>query len=889
MNNKFNSTLQFKSNIESLQKDALEDWNFLAKIHDPFALTELEKQISKMTTRYRLNPIQDLEKKRASTKCMFAVDDDYPWGTIISGDQRKVVCKCLKISCHRFKECRPNFTTLELDVFKQNLIAKLENIYEIIKIDSLKEKEKLKVKLIIDQEKTFEIKNELDNIYNKESDFSFKEKNKRDINYNYSVGNSNIIPTLENTNGLTVLIEHKTGGSSDKLIKENIMEPVIYSEDHYISNSKSERLDLPMHGKETKSIFELEGFHQFRQAEQIEVIMKEANDRILVNAGPGTGKTWTLVKRIIKLVMDDEIDPQSIQVLCFSRSAVEVIRNRLREAVENGDASDSILSVYPSTFDSAATRILAWVKDNSPDNLPASFKLELLDYDSRIESVIDVMSKINSISNQWEHLIVDEVQDLVGVRARFIINLLESLPDRCGFTLTGDSCQAIYDYQVQDQIGEIDSAGFYQWIFRNYRDIDYVEFRCNHRQLGSHEGFDLDYREAILKGDPSSCLIAFRKIKDKIINLSTLKIEKTSKMEIEQIRGNGTLAILCRTNGLSLKISTWLRNSNVDHVIQRPVSEALFAGWIGRVFTSYENDTINHEAFIKCFLKVYPQKEMNEADACWDAIKNTINNDKDRYQVSDLLKGIIRNSKDSILFQGEKETPVVVSNIHRVKGKEYDSVIILDDLIEEISKGSTVILDEHKVIYVAMTRSRKNLLTTGSKRQYIYIDKNKGRRCFQQSYGLNGRAGTLTHVEIGLKKDVDPISFAISKEIQDIICNKVKVGARLRLVKKTIRITEYYYELIIEDEQENISIGKASIDFSEGLKKIIRRIKKLPRNIEPYQYFYPDALNDVYIDDIITYLHPSGIDVPGAKRFGDICIWNGISIIGFAQTEYNRY
>ena len=49
------------------------------------------------------------------------------------------------------------------------------------------------------------------------------------------------------------------------------------------------------------------------------------------------------------------------------------------------------------------------------------------------------------------HLIVDEVQDLVGVRARLVLAVLATLPPDVGFTLLGDPHQAVYDFQLEDQ------------------------------------------------------------------------------------------------------------------------------------------------------------------------------------------------------------------------------------------------------------------------------------------------------------------------------------------------------------------------------------------------------------------------------------------------------
>ena len=47
---------------------------------------------------------------------------------------------------------------------------------------------------------------------------------------------------------------------------------------------------------------------------------------------------------------------------------------------------------------------------------------------------------------------------------------------------------------------------------------------------------------------------------------------------------------------------------------------------------------------------------------------------------------------------------VVVSNIHRVKGKEFDTVFLPADLLKLYQKNNT--LDEGRVNYVALTRAK---------------------------------------------------------------------------------------------------------------------------------------------------------------------------------------
>lgn len=61
---------------------------------------------------------------------------------------------------------------------------------------------------------------------------------------------------------------------------------------------------------------------------------------ILVDAGPGTGKTRTLIARIAHLIQDQHVPPERIAALTFSNRAAAEIADRLRESV--GELADRV-------------------------------------------------------------------------------------------------------------------------------------------------------------------------------------------------------------------------------------------------------------------------------------------------------------------------------------------------------------------------------------------------------------------------------------------------------------------------------------------------------------------------------------------------------------------
>ncbi|MBI2069525.1 MAG: UvrD-helicase domain-containing protein [Elusimicrobia bacterium] len=80
----------------------------------------------------------------------------------------------------------------------------------------------------------------------------------------------------------------------------------------------------------------------------------EAEGPVLIAAGPGTGKTRTLVHRIAHLISAQQIPPQAIMAVTFTRSAALEIKERLNQMLgqQLGEG------LWVETFHSAAFKIL---------------------------------------------------------------------------------------------------------------------------------------------------------------------------------------------------------------------------------------------------------------------------------------------------------------------------------------------------------------------------------------------------------------------------------------------------------------------------------------------------------------------------------------------------
>ena len=104
-------------------------------------------------------------------------------------------------------------------------------------------------------------------------------------------------------------------------------------------------------------------YYDFGQAnyEQREAILTTEGP-VLMIAGPGTGKTFTLVKRITYLVIEEGVRPDEIMAVTFTEKAAKELLTRISNEFIKYDFDININDMYIGTFHSVCMRIL---KENS--------------------------------------------------------------------------------------------------------------------------------------------------------------------------------------------------------------------------------------------------------------------------------------------------------------------------------------------------------------------------------------------------------------------------------------------------------------------------------------------------------------------------------------------
>lgn len=575
------------------------------------------------------------------------------------------------------------------------------------------------------------------------------------------------------------------------------------------------------------------------------IIEADIKSHIHVNAGPGTGKTYTVIERLAFIINSGIVDLSQVLVLCYTNAARDVILRRLEEKGLLAEAQQLVIC----TLDS-----LAWsnLSEKTEDNLFA------LGYNGCIQRFNNEFDE-----EEWtgfQYVIIDELQDIVNERARMTLNILNAL--NCGYLLLGDECQAIYDYDCNEE-DSISSVEFYDELDSILPDTACrYELVENKRQSTELSHRSNDFRKALLDFSVQEANTFFE---NKIADIPKSAFTTKTYYNLAE---NQTTAILTRNNGEAEWISALLHKENICHNLMRSTTHRPSLNrWIADIFWDYRKPRISRDDFLIRYI-IRLNSDETEAVSAYEAIVSLLSPDVDKeyisiHELNQALK--TQYSQPSIIINTPCEK-LTVSTIHKAKGREFDHVYLLSNFTP--SNENT---EEARIWYVGSTRPKMKLDSLSQLNKYVSKPTPMNRRM------ITGRRYGYTfcqRIVVGLQDDVDYYSFVYGNlyqalEIQQYISNCVSVNDTVELIK-----IDNIYRII----HNGFQIGSLDSYVTEDFWAAIRKTG--------VRYNIPEHLTDIYINNIVTVIpgaFPSGID----PLFKESKFWLGVELTGFAKADWH--
>ena len=566
------------------------------------------------------------------------------------------------------------------------------------------------------------------------------------------------------------------------------------------------------------------------------IIEADTNAKILVNAAPGAGKTYTAAERILFAAKKGA----KVLAVCRTNSAYEEIKVRLIS--EKTDLSGVTLA----TFDILATKYLF-------DSGMTAEEIHPIPYEKRIELFNERFDEKRF--EKFDMCVFDELHYLTNERAVTVIKILKAVKSGC-LLLTDKECAAL---SFGSQNGcSTNSVDLYQQICELLpKDVKKYTLIGNKRQSENLEKMTDILRRSLLGKSENKNTVS------EICRKQLSELPKTAALEDLRIdEKTGAAAILCRRSGDAEYVSWLLHKNKIPHTLVRENEHGLSLGrYLADILWDFHGEKISRDMFTKRYVSRC-EDNSEHAAAYFDALCE-YTGEKDTLDCGKLADKLLLGGEIPAEILNARNDMLTVSTIGQAQGCEFDKVYLL---------GGDFTPNEGKSLYFAETlpKSELELLNGGSGRQSFKRNKNdRWIRTIRETYKAQSECvGFAT----GNADDLDPFSFVeggISEAVrrQAYISMNVKCGDEV-----TLRLNGDVYEII---HQNNV-IGKMSPSYSENLLDEFGGRK--------YLETLPERISQLFVTNVVTFVsYQDREDVPfefRKKRF-----WLGVEISGFGTVE----
>lgn len=453
-------------------------------------------------------------------------------------------------------------------------------------------------------------------------------------------------------------------------------------------------LTQPMTQKRYAKIF------QGLSDEQQKIIEDKESRAMMILAGPGSGKTKVLVHKIASLILKEDIKTDQFLMLTYSRTAVAEFKSRLFELL--GSMAYEI-DIY--TFHGYALQLIG----RQVQELESGLLNHAVSAAAKQLRSGQIVAPFKSV------IVLDEFQDINADAFNLVEAMVEAQEGDMRLVAVGDDDQCIlggvnqadvaFFKRYAERFGE---EGYAQYaLTQNFRSDGVIVDLANHvsRQLQTRFKTQQQVAESKHAGE-----VVLRLCQSPQLVPPAIDVVKT-------IEENQTVAVLAHSNDEVSSLYSSLRQEGVkaEYLLDRGafrlrnLSEIYYFDYKLNELSS-GNFQIEEEQIA---LALQMSLSHFEGSTHLELLKQVVNGfikEHDVYYIS-LWESYLDEIKFEDFASGSR---VVVSTMHKAKGKEFDTVIML-------VRKSHINDELIRLYYVAMTRAKKRLIMISDDHSFVRI------------------------------------------------------------------------------------------------------------------------------------------------------------------------
>ena len=417
---------------------------------------------------------------------------------------------------------------------------------------------------------------------------------------------------------------------------------------------------------------------------QMEIISDKESRCIVVAAGPGSGKTRVLVHKLASLLLMEDVKHEQLLMLTFSRAAATEFKQRLMGLIGNAAHFVEIKTFHSYCFD-------------------------LLGRIGNLDEVKDIVAKAAEMIDNGDVepnrigktvLVIDEAQDM-GAEEFALVQALMSNNEDMRVIAVGDDDQNIYEFRGSDsgymfRMSQQPGSRFIE-MTENYRSaVHPVRFANSFVRYISNR---MKTTPIISKREENGWVEVTRHVSDYMYQPLVDKLLQNKKV--------GTSCVLTQTNEEAVIITALLRRHGIRAKLIQSMDGFAFYNMAEmrylmkyiskRISSPLISDDLWQEAKQATFASYNGSQSLSYVKRCIELFEQT---NKNRY-FNDFKEFVIESSLEDFCDLSSAE--VVVSTIHKSKGREFDDVYML------VSGGYTQDDNLIRRYYVGITRAKNRL------------------------------------------------------------------------------------------------------------------------------------------------------------------------------------
>ena len=417
---------------------------------------------------------------------------------------------------------------------------------------------------------------------------------------------------------------------------------------------------------------------------QSAIINDSESKHIVVAAGPGSGKTKILVHKLASLLMLEDVKHEHLLMLTFSRAAATEFKKRLMGLIGN-----AVHFVEIKTFHSYCFDLLGKLGDAEAFDNVVKDAAQMI-YNGDVE-----LGKITK-----SVLVIDEAQDMDEDEFA-LVKALMSRNEDMRVIAVGDDDQNIYEFRGASSVYLRSLISEYG--ARKYEMIENYRSRPNIVALSNWFADKISDR---MKSTPNEAIQNDNGIV-KLIHYRSENMEEPIVQEIKNRETKSSVCILTSTNDEALRLVGLLTKNGIkakliqsmDGFSLQNLIEVRY--FLNKINSKKETPLISDKVWMQAKFEL---KDKFKNSSCLSNLLNLLAEfesiNKIKYY-SDFEEFVKESNYED--FYNDEEDEIIVSTIHKAKGKEFKAVYLMLTNFNSLS-------DENKrKLYVGMTRAKEEL------------------------------------------------------------------------------------------------------------------------------------------------------------------------------------